>query len=74
MATEQGEASAQEQLVQVLMDHIEEDNYPSTTMMDIIEQSMTPEQSSAYQQVLLEKIRGEHYPSLDMIRRLQALG
>ena len=55
------------------MKKVEEDQYPSATMMDLIEQELTDEQMSQYARVLLEKIQADTYPSIDLIRRLTAL-
>lgn len=60
-------------LLAVLMKKVEEDQYPSATMMDLIEQELTDEQMSQYARVLLEKIQADTYPSIDLIRRLTAL-
>ncbi len=61
-------------LLAVLMKKVEQDQYPSATMMDMIEDQLTPDQVSEYARVLLDKVQGDTYPSIDLIRRLQALG
>lgn len=64
---------AQEAICAVLIDKIREDPYPSTTMMDLVEQHIPQEQLAEYIDVLLDKIDGERFPSMDMIRRITAL-
>ena len=61
-------------LLALLMKKVEQDQYPSATMMDMIEDQLTPDQVSEYARVLLDKVQGDTYPSIDLIRRLQALG
>ena len=61
------------QLLQTLLEHVEEDQYPSTTMMDTIEEMLAPEDVQGYVQVLLAKVADDTYPSLGMIRRIRDL-
>jgi hypothetical protein len=70
-----GEVSDQvrAQLLELLLGKVDEDNYPSSTMLDIIEMLITPETAPAYAAVLMSKIDGENYPSINMIRRVLAL-
>lgn len=60
-------------LLALLLEKVSQDQYPSSTMMDLIEQMLPPEQLSDYARVLLEKIQDDRFPSLDMVRRLSAL-
>ena len=60
-------------LLAVLLKKVEEDQYPSTTMMDMIEDQLTPDEVSHYARVLLDKVQGDTYPSIDLIRRLTDL-
>jgi hypothetical protein len=60
-------------LVQLLLDKVEQDNYPSSTMLDLIEHLGAPEDLEEYAEVLMAKIEGENYPSNALIRRLAAL-
>jgi len=62
------------QLLELLLGKVHEDNYPSSTMLDIIEKLITPETAPAYAAVLMSKIDGENYPSMAIIRRVLALG
>lgn len=60
-------------LLALLLEKVSQDQYPSSTMMDLIEQMLPPEQLSDYARVLLDKIQDDRFPSLDMVRRLSAL-
>ena len=40
--------------------------------MDMIEQSLRPEDVEEYVEVLLDKVRTDAYPSYDHLKRLQA--
>ena len=61
------------QLVKRLVDQVEEDQYPSTTMMDTIEEMLTPDDVEQYAGVLLAKVADDTYPSIGMIRRIRDL-
>lgn len=61
------------EVFQILLQKVEQDPYPSVTMMDIIEANMRPEDVPNYASVLLDKIRADNFPSLDLLRRVQAL-
>ena len=61
------------QLIQLLMDKVEQDPYPSTTMLDLIEELLTDDEVQAYAAILMDRVRDEEFPSLDMIKRLSAL-
>ena len=62
------------EVVALLMDKVVKDRYPSVTMLDMIEQLMSPEERGGYAQMLMEKINSSRYPSIPMMRRLLALG
>lgn len=64
---------ARAELVRSLMAKVIEDRYPSSTMMDTIEQLLTPEEVPTYVVALQDKIRDENYPSITLINRLRAL-
>lgn len=61
------------ELLAVLLDAIENDRYPSGTMMDHVEQLLRPEEVPDYADVLLDKIRADQFPSHDLVRRVRAL-
>jgi hypothetical protein len=62
----------QHELVEHLIDRVSKDTYPSTTMLNLIEQSLRPEDVGAYVDVLMEKIRQDQYPSFALIDRVRA--
>ena len=63
-----------ERVLEVLLQHIEEETFPSATMMARVEAELrTPEQKLAYAQVLLEKVESTRYPSIPMLNRLEAV-
>jgi hypothetical protein len=61
------------EVFQTLLEKVQQDPYPSVTMMDMIEEGLRPEDVQTYASVLLEKIRGDAFPSLDLIQRVRAL-
>ena len=64
---------ARAELVATLLDKVSDDQYPSTTMLDLIEQLLTPEEQPAYVVFLQDRIRSERYPSIPLLKRLTAL-
>jgi hypothetical protein len=61
------------ELLRSLMRKVADDPYPSTTMMDTIEELLTPEDVPAYAKVLLRHIDNDQFPSTPMIDRLRNL-
>jgi hypothetical protein len=68
-----GELSVREEVLDVLLEKIRTDRYPSSTMMDDVERILTPWRREDYADVLLEKVRENRYPSRSMIQRLLRL-
>ena len=64
---------ARGELLTALMRKVEDDTYPSSTMLDMIESLLTPEDVESYAEVLLDRIRADQYPSTSMIQRVQGL-
>jgi hypothetical protein len=62
--------SIREDVLDVLLEKVAENRYPSSTMLDHIEQLLTPWRRRDYAEILLAKVRGDKYPSLQLIRRL----
>jgi hypothetical protein len=60
-----------DEVLRVLLEKIEDDPYPSVTMMDLVEEMLLPEDIPAYAEILLDKIRGDRFPSLDMLDRVR---
>jgi len=72
MAEDQSE-DARVRLLRTLLRKVSEDTYPSSTMMDTIEELLQPDEVSAYTDVLLSHIENDTYPSTPMIARLRNL-
>lgn len=62
---------AEQAVGQLLLEHIARDRYPSSTQMDMLEQSLTPDLASGYFAVLFDKVRDDNFPSLDLLHRIQ---
>jgi hypothetical protein len=65
--------TVREQVLDLLLEKVEADRYPSPSMLDDIERLLTPWRREDYADVLLEKIRRDKYPSRSMIERLLRL-
>lgn len=72
MATTTNE-DARGELVTTLLQKVRDDRYPSTTMLDMIEGLLTPEEMPAYVVLLQQRLREDQYPSIPLLKRLQAL-
>jgi hypothetical protein len=68
-----GGMDSRARLVDLLLEKIAEDPYPSETMMDLVEQLLLPDDLPAYAAVLMEKIRGDAFPSVSMMKRVVGL-
>ena len=68
-----GELNVREQVLDLLLEKIENDRYPSTAMMDDVERLLTPWRIQDYAEVLLEKVRRDRFPSRAMVERLLRL-
>jgi hypothetical protein len=60
-------------LLDTLLTQAESDTYPSSTILDMIESMLTPQALPRYATLLLDNVRASNYPSLDLIKRAQAL-
>jgi hypothetical protein len=61
------------EMVDALMEKVETDQYPSNTMLDYIEEMLTPDELPRYAESLLNRIRSDNFPSIPMIARLKKL-
>jgi hypothetical protein len=60
--------------MQVLIDHVSTENYPSSTMMDLIEQHLDdPQLRAEYVAALIDRLATDRFPSMSMARRVRAL-
>lgn len=64
---------ARGELVATLLQKVRDDPYPSSTMLDLIEELLTPEETPAYVVFLQDRLRSERFPSIPMLKRLTAL-
>jgi hypothetical protein len=60
-------------VLEVLLDKVRADPYPSSTHLDMVESMLAQDDVQQYAEALLDKVRGDSFPSLDHLRRLQAL-
>jgi hypothetical protein len=58
------------QILEMLLDKVRDDPYPSTTHLDMIESIMRDDDVESYAEVLLDKVRLDDYPSYDHLNRL----
>jgi hypothetical protein len=61
---------AQGWLVQMLLEKVRSDPYPSSTQLAIIEQVLPREMTGDYLQVLIDKAAQDKFPSIPMLRRI----
>lgn len=59
--------------VQALLGRIEEDRFPSVTMLNMVESLLHPDEVPDYVQQLLDRVEADPYPSIDMLKRIQRL-
>ena len=60
-------------LIQTLLEKVSQERYPSTTMLDLIEELLTEEEYPAYVQFLQGRLRDDRFPSIPMLKRLTNL-
>ena len=71
MADDLSREQVQTALATVLLEKVRQDNYPSTTEMDLLEEIIPPDMVRDYVNVLLEKTLSSRWPSISILRRLQ---
>lgn len=64
------EYDVRREMLRLLLSKVADDPYPSTTMLDMIEEMLTPEEVPAYAELLMQKIRRDRFPSVPMMNRL----
>jgi hypothetical protein len=62
-----------ELLLDVLLERVQEDRYPSVTMLNMVETLLRPEEVPIYIDLLLQRVREDTYPSIPMLQRIAAL-
>lgn len=66
--------TSQARLLEILMERVRSDRYPSSQLLDRIEAAFwTPDQVTEYVDMLLEKIDETWYPSGQLLDRVQRL-
>jgi len=65
--------SIRDDVLDLLLDKVEADRFPSPSMLDDIEKLLTPGRRQAYADILMAKIRADRFPSRSMIQRLLRL-
>ena len=73
MAQDEAQYDTRRELIQLLLDKVANDPYPSTTMMDMIEELLTPQEVESYAEILMDKIRADQFPSVSLMSRVQGL-
>ena len=71
MADDLSPEQVQIALARVLLERVRQENYPSTTQMDVLEEIIPPDLMRDYINVLLEKTLTSRWPSISLLRRLQ---
>ena len=61
-----------ERFAQILISKLDQDRYPSSTMMSLVER-MPGQVRAAFLSVLLDKIEEDQYPSPDLMHRVMGL-
>ncbi len=64
----------QERFVQLLLERVQSDPYPSRIHMDMLEASLRqPDQLVEYLEALMEKVENTRFPSHAMLERIQRI-
>ena len=67
-------AALRQALLDKMMSEIEDEIYPSATMMNRVEAALRrPDQVEEYVKVLMAKVTSTRYPSIPMLNRVEAL-
>lgn len=67
------DSTIRDRYIQLLLEHIENDKYPSLTHLDLVESLLPPKSMDEYLDILISKLETENYPSLAMLQRVQRL-
>ena len=62
--------AARAELVKVLLEKINADTYPSTTMLNLLEELLHDEEMPEYVMFLQQRISADKYPSIPLMDRL----
>jgi len=61
------------EFIQMLLERVRMEPYPSREQLDLIEKSVPPEMVADYARVLMEKASQEPYPSEDILQRIRRM-
>ena len=67
------EVQLQQRFFEVLLEKTVQDDYPSTLMLDVIEECLSAPMRAAYINSLLDRIQRDPFPSPSMIKRVSLL-
>lgn len=70
---DQDDFDVRREIVALLLEKVEADRFPSSSMMNAVEQLLGPDEVPAYASILMDKIRADRFPSLDLVARAMAL-
>jgi hypothetical protein len=70
--TDVSREEAQTAFSRLLLEKVRQDKHPSSTQMSMLEQTLPPSLHREYLNVLLEKTMNDNWPSISMLRRIQA--
>lgn len=72
MTSHRKRVSIRGEMVDMLLERIATERNPSVSMMDLVEQLLTPDEVPAYVWILWDKVKNERFPNLNLMRRLMA--
>lgn len=64
---------ARERFQQVMLDQLHNHRFPSPTLLDLLERTLTADRRQEYLDALIDKIAEVRYPSPELVRRVSRL-
>jgi hypothetical protein len=65
--------TARARYVEMLMERVREEDFPSNDHLNRIEELLTPDTVDDYLAILMEKVEETQFPSVSMLDRIEAL-
>jgi hypothetical protein len=65
--------SSRRAFIDIMLEHVREDRFPSSTLMDLLESVLRPEELHEYLDLLVDKLEQVRYPSPSLSQRVAAL-
>jgi hypothetical protein len=65
--------TARARYVEMLMERVREEEFPSNDQLNRIEEVLTPDTVDDYLAILMEKVEETQFPSVSMLDRIEAL-